>query len=131
MVTMFVVTFAVFFVIDIVWLGVVARGFYRQQLGHLMREPVNWAAAFIFYALFIAGLLFFVVNPALQQGSWTYALWVGALFGLICYATYDLTNLATLKGWPPLMAVVDLVWGSVLAASTSVLSFFIMQRLGG
>ncbi len=128
---MYAVTFAVFFVIDIIWLGVVARSFYRQQLGHLMKDNVNWTAAIIFYALFIAGVLFFVLHPALQRESWTYALWVGALFGLISYATYDLTNLATLKDWPLVMAVVDLVWGAVLAASTAVISFFIMQRLGG
>ncbi len=128
---MYVVAFVVFFVIDILWLGVAARKFYRQQLGRFMKTNVNWTAAIVFYALFIGGVLFFVLDPALQRDSWTYALGVGALFGLMTYGTYDLTNLATLKDWPWLVTLVDLVWGSFLAASTATISFFIMQRIGG
>jgi uncharacterized membrane protein len=120
--------FLVFFAIDMLWLGLIAKNFYSAKLGHLMTPKVLWTPAFIFYMLFVAGILFFVVFPALQKGSWTYALGAGALFGLITYATYDLTNLATLKDWPLVVTLVDLVWGSVLSASTATLSFLIINK---
>ncbi len=125
----YAVTFAVFFVIDLLWLGVVARDFYRKQLGSRMRNPVNWPAAIVFYLLFILGLLVFVLLPALDRSSWQYALGMGAFFGLITYATYDLTNLATLRDWPLPMTIVDLIWGTVLAASTALGSYAILQWL--
>lgn len=120
----------VFFAIDMVWLGLVAPGFYKQQIGHLMRTDVNWLAALIFYAIFIVGVVLFVVQPALEKNSWTSALLMGALFGLITYATYDLTNLATLKNWPLLVTVIDLIWGTTLSASVSVISYFIARKIG-
>ena len=120
----------VFFAIDMVWLGLVAKDFYRQQIGYLMRSDVNWAAAVIFYLVFIAGLVFFVISPAMEKGSWTYALLAGAFFGLVCYATYDLTSLATTKDWPLLVTIVDLAWGAVLAASVSTATFFIATKIG-
>ena len=119
----YLVVLAAFFVIDMIWLGLVAKKFYREQLGSLMRAGVNWPAAIIFYLLFIAGLVFFIVYPAVEQGSWFYALWTGAFFGLICYATYDLTNLATLKNWPLKMTIVDLIWGSVLSGVLGLIGF--------
>lgn len=124
----YVSAFLVFFAIDMLWLGLIAKNFYGAKLGHLMTPKVLWTPAFIFYMLFVAGILFFVVFPALQKGSWTYALGAGALFGLITYATYDLTNLATLKDWPLAVTLVDLVWGSVLSASTATLSFLIINK---
>jgi uncharacterized membrane protein len=124
----YVSAFLVFFAIDMLWLGLIAKNFYSAKLGHLMTPKVLWTPAFIFYMLFVAGILFFVVFPALQKGSWTYALGAGALFGLITYATYDLTNLATLKDWPLVVTLVDLVWGSVLSASTATLSFLIINK---
>ncbi|HOI24079.1 MAG TPA: DUF2177 family protein [Caldisericia bacterium] len=124
----YVSAFLVFFAIDMLWLGLIAKNFYGAKLGHLMTPKVLWTPAFIFYMLFVAGILFFVVFPALQKGSWTYALGAGALFGLITYATYDLTNLATLKDWPLVVTLVDLVWGSVLSASTATLSFLIINK---
>ncbi len=120
---LYLVVLASFFVIDMIWLGLVAKKFYRDQLGFLMRAKVNWPAAIIFYLLFIVGLVFFVVYPAIGEGSWFYALWTGAFFGLICYATYDLTNLATLKNWPLKVTMVDLAWGSALSAILSVIGF--------
>ena len=120
----------VFFAIDMVWLGLVAPKFYKEQIGHLMRTDVNWLAALIFYAIFIVGVVLFVVQPALEKQSWMYALLMGALFGLITYATYDLTNLATLKNWPVLVTVVDLLWGTTLSASVSVVSYFIARKIG-
>jgi len=121
----YAVALTIFFAIDIVWLGFIATKFYRDQIGFLIKSDVNWTAAGIFYLLFILGLVLFVIYPAIEKGSWTHALLFGALFGLITYATYDLTNLATLKDWPILVTIVDLIWGSVLATSVSVATYFI------
>jgi uncharacterized membrane protein len=118
-VILYLITLAVFFVIDMIWLGVVAKGFYRKHLGFLMSPKVNWAAALLFYLVFIAGLLIFVIRPALAQGEPFKALLMGALFGLISYATYDLSNLATLKDWPLVVTIVDLAWGTTLGGLVS------------
>lgn len=118
----------VFFAIDMVWLGLLAKDFYRQQIGALMKSDVNWAAAIIFYLIFIAGLVTFVITPAVEKGSWMHAVLYGALFGLVCYATYDLTNLAVAKDWPLLVTIVDLAWGATLAASVSVVTYFIAGK---
>lgn len=125
----YLVTFAVFFAIDIVWLGVVAKDLYRKELGFIMAEKANWIAAVIFYAIFIVGLVFFVINPALLKESWKYALGVGLFFGFITYATYDLTNLATLKDWPLKITIIDLIWGTSLGGLVSTVSYFILQFL--
>lgn len=127
---LFAIALPVFFVIDMVWLGLVAKDFYRGQIGTLMKSDVNWTAALIFYAIFIAGLVVFVISPAIEKGSWTHALLLGAFFGFVCYATYDLTNLAVAKDWPLLVTIVDLAWGAVLAASVSTITYFIAQRIG-
>jgi len=124
------ITLPIFFALDMVWLGVVAKSFYAKHIGFLMKSNVNWAAALLFYALFIAGLVFFVIAPAVQKASWTHALLFGALFGLITYATYDLTNLATMKDWPVVVTVVDLMWGMVLAGTVSVVSWFVVKFMG-
>jgi uncharacterized membrane protein len=118
-VTLYLITLAVFFVIDMIWLGVIAKGFYRKHLGTMLSPKVNWAAALLFYLVFIVGLLIFVIRPALAQGEPLKALLLGALFGLISYATYDLSNLATLKDWPIIVTVVDLVWGATLGGLVS------------
>ena len=89
----------VFFLIDLFWLVVVARKLYQQELGYIMSEKPNWIVAALFYLIFIAGLVFFVINPAMEKNSWVFALLVGMLFGFITYSTYDLTNLATLCKW--------------------------------
>lgn len=122
MLILYVIALVVFFAIDMVWLGVVAKGFYRKYLGGMLSPKVNWAAALVFYLLFIVGLLVFVIRPALERGAPGQALFYGAFFGLICYATYDLSNLATLKDWPVIVTVVDLVWGTVLGALVSFLA---------
>jgi uncharacterized membrane protein len=122
MLVMYLITLAVFFLIDMVWLGVVAKGFYRRHLGSMLSPNVNWAAAILFYLLFIVGLLVFVIRPALVGGEPVKALFLGALLGLISYATYDLSNLATLKDWPLVVTIVDLVWGSVLGGAVSFIS---------
>lgn len=126
---LYFVALPVFFLIDMVWLGLVARDFYRGQIGSLLKADVNWVAAISFYLLFIAGLVFFVIEPAMKSGHWTSALFVGALFGLMTYATYDLTNLATLKDWTLTVTIVDIVWGMVLATSVSTVTYFIATKL--
>ena len=126
---LYLVTLAIFFLIDMVWLGLVAKNFYRRQLGEMLSPKINWPAAILFYLLFIAGLLLFVVAPALERGGALQALWQGALFGLIAYATYDLTNLATLRNWPILVTIVDLAWGAVLGGAVSFLAALIGWRL--
>jgi uncharacterized membrane protein len=126
---LYLITLVVFFIIDMVWLGAVARGFYRKHLGPMLSPKVNWLAAVLFYLLFIVGLLVFAIRPALLHGRPLAALFLGALLGLISYATYDLTNLATLKDWPLVVTVVDLVWGTVLGGSVSFVSALVGKSL--
>lgn len=127
---LFAITLPVFFAIDMLWLGVIARDFYRDQIGSLMKVDVNWWAAILFYLIFIAGMVFFVIAPALEKRSWRHALFVGAIFGFVTYATFDLTALALLKDWPLLITLVDLAWGTVLSASVCLISFSIAKKLG-
>lgn len=115
-----------FFAIDMAWLGFIAKDIYKEQLGFIMKTNFNWVAAFIFYFIYIFGLVFFVINPALEKGQFFYALFVGALFGFITYATYDLTNLSTLENWPIKITIIDLLWGTVLGASVSSLTYYIV-----
>ncbi|MBE5982642.1 MAG: DUF2177 family protein [Paenibacillaceae bacterium] len=122
------ITLAVFFLIDMLWLAVVAKELYRKELGFLMSDKPNLVAAVIFYLVFILGLIFFVINPALNKESWKYALLAGMLFGFITYSTYDLTNLATIKNWPLKITVIDLIWGSSLGGVVSTISFFILKK---
>jgi len=121
------IALGVFLAIDMVWLLAIAKPFYSKHLGYLMAPKPNLVAAFLFYALFVAGLMFFVVTPALTKGSWTAALIPGLFFGLLTYATYDLTNLATVRDWPLVVTIVDLVWGSLVSGATSTASYFIIR----
>ena len=121
---LYLLTVPVFFLIDMVWLGAVAKGFYQTNLGYLL-GPVNWPAAIIFYLLFIVGIIIFAVSPALSAGSLTKAIVLGALFGFFTYATYDLTNLATVKNWPLIVVFVDIAWGMVLSGSVATASYLI------
>ncbi len=123
----YVIALVIFLAIDMVWLNVIAKSFYARHLGYLMTSRVNVVAAFVFYLLFVLGILVFVVNPALARESWQYALLIGMLFGLICYATYDLTNLATVRDWPVLITVVDLIWGTSVSGATSLLSYLVIR----
>lgn len=127
---LYLIAFPVFLLIDMVWLVLVANKFYANQIGFLMKSNVNWLSALVFYLLFVAGALLFVVMPALEKNSLLHALLFGALFGLITYATYDLTNLATIKDWPLLVTIVDLFWGTFVSASLSVITFLIAKRIG-
>jgi len=127
---LYLIALPVFLAIDMIWLVLVAKNFYAKQIGFLMTSNVNWLSAALFYLLFIAGLVVFVISPSLEKQSWIHALLLGAFFGLVTYATYDLTNLATIKNWPLLVTIVDLIWGSVLAASISVITFLIARKFG-
>jgi uncharacterized membrane protein len=120
---LYLLTAVVFFAVDILWLGVVAKDFYQKNLGHLFRPTVNWPAAILFYLIFIVGILFFAVAPALEKDAWPRAVIWGGLFGFFTYATYDMTNLATLKDWPLKVVVADIVWGIILCAGVSLASF--------
>jgi uncharacterized membrane protein len=122
-------TLAIFLAIDLTWLGIVARGLYQKFLGGLLRPQTNWAAAVIFYLIFVLGILIFAVNPALQAGSMGKGLLLGALYGLFTYATYDLTNLATLKGWSVPITIIDMAWGTILSTCVAWISYMIGRWL--
>jgi uncharacterized membrane protein len=124
-------TVPVFFAVDMLWLGLVARKFYQRHIGHLMTDRVIWPAALIFYFIFIAGILIFAVFPAVEKGSFGRAVLLGALFGLFSYSTYDLTNLATLKEWPLSVTIADILWGMALTATVSGAGYWIAVRLKG
>jgi uncharacterized membrane protein len=124
----YLLTVVVFFAIDLTWLGLIAKKMYADKLGFIMSPQVNWVPAILFYLLFVIGLLLMVILPAIEKKSWTHALLYGILFGLVTYATYDLTNLATLKNWPVSITIIDLIWGAFLSAATSVISFFAIQK---
>lgn len=121
------IAFVVFFAIDILWLGFIAKNLYKEHLGFIMADKTNWLAALIFYTLFIGGLLFFAIYPALAKDSIKYAFLVGGLFGFMTYATYDMTNLATLKDWPLIISVIDIAWGTLLNSLTAGVSFYIIN----
>lgn len=128
---LYLATVPVFFAVDMLWLGVIAKSFYRAQMQGLIADQFVWWAAILFYALFILGIIYFAVLPALAQHSWMKALMLGALFGFFTYMTYDLTNLATLKNWPVLLTFVDTLWGTVLSATVATLSYLIGTRIFG
>ena len=125
-------TLIAFFAIDMVWLGLVARTFYRKYLGFLLAPTTNWIAAVLFYLLFVLGILVFVVLPGLQENSLKATLLRAALFGLVTYATYDLTNLATVKNWPLLITGIDMAWGTILEHGSELCRLYGRQvsRLG-
>jgi len=126
--TLYAISVPLFFIIDLLWLGVIAKSFYRSQLGHLMGD-INWSAAIIFYLLFLVGLTYFAIYPAAQTDSVLTAFGLGLLFGFFTYATYDLTNLATLDGWPLPVVIVDIIWGSVLGGSVAAGTLYLWQLL--
>jgi uncharacterized membrane protein len=122
---------AVFIVADFIWLGFVARDFYRNQLGELMLDRPLWGVAIAFYLLYLIGVVVFGVSAGLRDGALTSAILYGALFGLFAYATYDLTNLATLKNWPATMTLVDIAWGTFVTAAASAGGYALAVRMSG
>ena len=125
----YIVSVPVFFIVDMIWLGVIAKGFYRKALEPLITPNINWIAAIIFYLLFLVGVLIFALLPGMEKRSLVYTIAMAALFGFIAYATYDLTNLATLRDWPLMLSIVDMIWGSFLSASTATITYLIMSRI--
>ncbi|MBL7872572.1 MAG: DUF2177 family protein [Cyclobacteriaceae bacterium] len=125
----YALTAIVFFALDMLWLGLIAKKLYAKHLGSFLSDKINWSAAISFYLLFIAGIFVFVVLPAIERESWVRATCLGGLFGLIAYATYDLTNMATLKNWPLTIVIIDMLWGFVLTATVSVSGYFIVNWL--
>ena len=123
----YLITFMVFLMIDMLWLGVIAKNIYKKYLGSFLTDSVNWKAAFIFYFIYVIGISIFAIYPSVNKGSVYNAILLGALFGFFTYATYDLTNLATLKGWPLPIVIIDIIWGSVLSAIVSLSGFYIVK----
>lgn len=120
-------TAIVFFAIDLLWLGLIAKGLYDKLLGHLLAENVNWTAAIVFYLIFIAGIFIFAILPAVEKVSVQNAIIYGVLFGFFTYATYDLTNLATLKDWPTKVIFIDIIWGMILTGTVATAGFYITK----
>jgi len=120
-------TIPVFLGIDMIWLSLIAPKLYKNQIGHLMAESPNWAAAMIFYLIYIIGIIVFAVLPAHSKDSVMLAIILGGLFGMIAYSTYDLTNFAVLKNWPIFITIIDIAWGTFLTAAVSAISFYIAK----
>ncbi len=123
----YLLTFGVFLMVDMLWLGVVAKNLYQKYLGDFLTDKVNWTAAIIFYLIYVIGISIFAIYPAVNKDSVFHAVLMGALFGIFTYATYDLTNLATLKGWPLPIVFIDILWGAVLSAVVSYSGFYIVK----
>jgi uncharacterized membrane protein len=124
---MYAVAAGAFVLIDFVWLGFIAKPLYAKHMGDMLAPQPNMRAAVLFYAIFVAGLVFFVIAPALERGSWVWALGAGAFFGLVTYATWDLTNLAVLRDFPSSIVPIDMAWGTFLSAAVSLISFLVSR----
>jgi uncharacterized membrane protein len=118
----------IFLIIDLAWLGIIAKPFYQRGIGHLMAENFRMGAAALFYAVYVIGIIYFAVWGAVD---WKAAALNGALFGFFCYATYDMTNYATLRDWPLSMAVIDITWGTVLTGFTAAAGFMVAKKFLG
>ncbi|MFO1121183.1 MAG: DUF2177 family protein [Hyphomicrobiales bacterium] len=129
LIVLWIAAAVILLVIDMIWLTWLGRGFYVSEIGGLLREKPDLGAAGAFYALYVTGLLVFVLRPAWLAGSVSQALIYGALFGLVAYGTYDLTNLAVLKGFTTRIAIIDMVWGAVLSGVSSALAVWIASHL--
>ncbi len=125
----YIATALVFLLLDFLWLTGMASGFYRERLGGLLLDQPNFAAAGAFYVIYVAGIVYFAVSPALQAGSWTTALVAGAMLGLVAYGTYDLSNLATLRNWSLTITIVDMIWGAALTAIAATAGYHAAARV--
>ena len=126
---LYLIVLPVFFALDMLWLGLLAKDFYDAQIGALLKADVNWTAAVVFYLVFIAGIVHFVLMPAVDKNSLKQAALNGAAFGFVTYATFDLTSLALIRDWPLAITLLDLAWGTVLTASVSLIAFA-LHRMG-
>lgn len=123
----YLLTFIVFMILNMLWLGIIAKNLYQKDLGGFLTDSVNWTAVIIFYFIYVIGISIFAIYPAVNKDSVFNAILMGALFGVFTYATYDLTNLATLKGWPLPIVFIDVLWGAVLSAIVSLSGFYISK----
>jgi len=128
MIKQFFVALGSFLVIDGLWLTVISKNFYAKHLGYLMSKNPNLFAAGLFYLIYVFVMVVLVVTPGLEKGSFWSTVLSGALFGLCCYATYDLTNLATVQNWPLIVTIVDLIWGTFLSATIAAISFLVFHK---
>jgi uncharacterized membrane protein len=124
------ITTIVFFALDFVWLSTATSRIYKPMLGGLLAEKPQLGVAAVFYLVYVVGLIALAVLPGLREGAVLGALWRGALFGLIAYATYDLSNLSTLAGWSWQISVIDIVWGTTLNSIVAVAGFYAGRWLG-
>lgn len=125
---LYLTALVIFMVMDMFWQGLIAKNFYQQQLGFLMKAKANLLAALIFYFVFIFGLVVFVIDPGVAKNSVNDVIMYGALFGLVGYATYDFSNLATLKNWPFLVTLVDLLWGTMASSLVALLTCLVALK---
>lgn len=125
---LYLTALAIFLAIDAIWLGFIAKNFYQKEIGVLMKSNINWASAFLVYALFVLGLVVFILLPGFQLKTLSEMFLLGALFGLVAYGVYDLTNLATLKNWTIMMTVVDMAWGAMVGMLVTVLTYLVANK---
>jgi uncharacterized membrane protein len=123
----YVTTLVTFLAIDAVWLMTMSQRLYRRHLGDILVDSFNPAPAALFYLIYIAGIIFFATTPAFSTGKWTTAALNGALYGFFAYATYDLTNQATIRGWPTAITVADICWGSLLSSVAATVGFLLTR----
>jgi uncharacterized membrane protein len=124
----YLVAVPIFFLIDMLWLGVLAKGIYQKYMGHLLKENTNWSVAVLFYLIFIVGIIIFAIHPALQNNSWQTALSYGMLFGFFTYMTFDLTSLSVMKDWHWQIAIIDIFWGMILSGSVSIITYIFCKK---
>ena len=129
LITSYFIALLSFFALDMVWLGLISKNYYKQKLGFILSDNPNWAAAVVFYLVYIGGILFFAVNPSLKEARWQTAVLNGALLGALCYATYDLTNMATIAKWPIEIVIIDIIWGMVLTGIVSVVTYLSVEKI--
>lgn len=125
----YITTLAALLILDFLWLGIIAKNFYQKNLAGLLAANMNWTVVGVFYILYAAGIIFFAVKPAQEINSVAKAMAYGALFGFFCYATYNLTNLATLKDWPKTVMATDIIWGSLMTGLAAVVGFIIINQI--
>ncbi|MCC7183128.1 MAG: DUF2177 family protein [Rhodocyclaceae bacterium] len=121
---------AIFFALDFVWLTVATRLLYRPLLGSLLADTPNFVVAALFYLVYLVGLVVFAILPAANGGTWIMAAGLGALLGLVAYGTYDFTNLSTLRDWPLMVSLVDLLWGTGLSAIAATVGYAALRQWG-
>lgn len=123
----YLITFVIFLIIDMLWLGFIAKDIYEKYLGDFLSDNINWTVVFVFYIIYVLGIFLFAIHPSISKKSAYSAILLGALFGFFTYTTYDLTNLATLKNWPLPIVIIDIMWGTVLSSIVSLSGFYIIK----